>query len=435
MNTTLLDTFKIGDKVIHGRNELPPDVKLFLKKNGDAVIHKIIIGRSPLSSALNFALNITSLGQFKKKVDESPYDTLFHLFMVLETSKGIFTTEKEAVIKLKRGKVSRDSKTEYKEFPVNKRLTLQELFDNGEKQAGSIQNFISYSAKNNNCQDFLMYLLNGSGLADQSVREFVKQDTKKLFEGMDWFRKLTNTITDIGGRADVVTQGGSLPDYEHMKWGSFTKQFKAYHSTHPHIKDLDDFARHVVEHPKEFQTTTLKRARFYLNVIEKKHTHGEGITPEQYNGIMNKIIDSRQPQREPAVMKLLKQRNPRQNLFGRGIEQHHHHYYHMEGRGGGANVPVSPIIENERELERLHPELFKFDYMGGGGGDRPIPLPYAYGRELTRAYLNEYYDTHRNEIRLMTPQLEQHLRSYYRCNFPRIIRTPPMTEVEEEEPE
>jgi len=67
-------------------------------------------------------------------------------------------------------------------------------------------------------------------------------------------------------------QGRGYPDWEHLKWGSFTKQFNAFKSQHPRsrVKDLDGFARMVLKSPKKFQPTTLKRARFYLNVIEKK---------------------------------------------------------------------------------------------------------------------------------------------------------------------
>ena len=42
--------------------------------------------------------------------------------------------------------------------------------------------------------------------------------------------------------------------------------------------------------------------------LEEEFAGAGRMTPEQYNGIINKIRDSRKPQREPAVMKLLKQR-------------------------------------------------------------------------------------------------------------------------------
>jgi hypothetical protein len=58
-------------------------------------------------------------------------------------------------------------------------------------------------------------------------------------------------------------------DFENIKWGSFTKQFKAYRSQYPKskVKDLDAFAKMVLRNPKKFQPRTQKRASFYLNVI------------------------------------------------------------------------------------------------------------------------------------------------------------------------
>jgi len=207
----LLDAIKLAPALIKGRDNLPPDVKGVLERDGDAVITGATIFRTPLSSALNFALNIASLGQFKKKLAQSPYDKLFHLGLILETSKGPFTTEKEAVIRLRKGKSGLTNKTETMPLDMNgKSVTLNQLFEGGIKSAGSLKTFISYQSKSNNCQNYVMFLMNGSGLGSQQNREFVKQDTAKLFEGMDWFRKLTNSVTGIGEKVDIIQQGGMM---------------------------------------------------------------------------------------------------------------------------------------------------------------------------------------------------------------------------------
>ena len=63
-------------------------------------------------------------------------------------------------------------------------------------------------------------------------------------------------------------------DWEHLKWGSFTKQFQAYKSAHRYskIKDLEAFAKMILRHPKKYQPRTIKRANFYLNVIKRDHS-------------------------------------------------------------------------------------------------------------------------------------------------------------------
>ena len=73
---------------------------------------------------------------------------------------------------------------------------------------------------------------------------------------------------------EKVTVGYGRPyqDWEHMKWGSFTKQFNNFRTLNPHsrVTDLKDFADVIVAHPDHFHKRTVKRARFYINVLNKK---------------------------------------------------------------------------------------------------------------------------------------------------------------------
>jgi hypothetical protein len=55
-----------------------------------------------------------------------------------------------------------------------------------------------------------MGLFNGSNIGDEEDRTFIKQNTKSLFEGLTGLRKFSNTITDIGGRFNVLTQGAGI---------------------------------------------------------------------------------------------------------------------------------------------------------------------------------------------------------------------------------
>ena len=61
-----------------------------------------------------------------------------------------------------------------------------------------------------------------------------------------------------------------MPDYEHLNWGSFTKQFKAFKTKHPRINSLEKYAKYVIRHKEDFQRVTLKRAYFYIDVIRKE---------------------------------------------------------------------------------------------------------------------------------------------------------------------
>jgi len=372
---TLGKLIKATPTLLYGRKGLPPDVQKLLEKDGDAVIQRAVIFRTPLSGALRFALNITSLGAFNKKVAESPYDTLFHLGLILYTNKGTFTTEKEAVPRLRKGEPKLSKDTQTLNLSLNgKTITLRELFDNGIKQAGSMDTFNGYSAKNNNCQCFVMYLVRGSQLGDENTRAFVKQDTKEIFKGMDWYKRFTDTVTDLGKTFDIIQQGGKikggeLPDYEHLNWGSFTKQFKAYHRKNPSIKSLDEFARHILANPSQFQATTRKRASFYLNVIEKKHMSGGRMNDygdpvlRSWINLQDSMRDTqagiqKERDREAERNRAINQSNDfnrRRNEENDRQYQHNKHQNELRDSGIRAQNAESRVqgLENKiRELER-----------------------------------------------------------------------------------
>ena len=64
---------------------MPPNVKDILNRRGDAIVNSIRIGRNPVQSAIQGIL---------KTVSTVPFDQLFHLFMVFNTSKGSILLEK-----------------------------------------------------------------------------------------------------------------------------------------------------------------------------------------------------------------------------------------------------------------------------------------------------------------------------------------------------
>ena len=73
------------------------------------------------------------------------------------------------------------------------------------------------------------------------------------------------------GRVVERVEGkGMKIDFEDMNWGSLTEQMKAYNSQHKKNYDLESFARMIVANPSNFQQRTLRRARFYINVLLPK---------------------------------------------------------------------------------------------------------------------------------------------------------------------
>ena len=57
-------------------------------------------------------------------------------------------------------------------------------------------------------------------------------------------------------------------DFSKIKWGTLTDAQKRYHKKHPmEAKNLKSFASLVLRRADEFPEKTVRRARFYKNVL------------------------------------------------------------------------------------------------------------------------------------------------------------------------
>ena len=185
--------------VVHRRDGLAPQVIDQLNRKGDAIIYSIKVGRTPVSGIITGII---------KTVSSTPYDTLFHLFIQMETSKGFQLLEKNAVIHMSEGKATDIAGAEWMNVPNVPHITVNQLVEATRNQMGA--KFIPYSAYGNNCQTFIMNVLTANGMNDQSVLDFVKQDTNGIFNTHPNFRKFANSVTNLGGSFDVMMQGGEL---------------------------------------------------------------------------------------------------------------------------------------------------------------------------------------------------------------------------------
>jgi hypothetical protein len=88
---------------------------------------------------------------------------------------------------------------------------------------------------------------------------------------MGWAASIPE-LAELHGGACGCHMKTDYPDWDNMKWGSFSKQFKRFRQEYKRsaIRTLEQFARHIIDNKEQFQPTTLARARFYLNVILKK---------------------------------------------------------------------------------------------------------------------------------------------------------------------
>ena len=188
------------NKIINFKELVPQNVKTALNKIGSNKIISARVGRTPVQAIIQGAL---------KTVANVPYDDLFHLFIELTLDNG----QKWVLEKIERINLVKEDRTKKagaeftSSFPVNK--SIDELFQNTKNRMGD--KFLPYQSASNNCQVFIMGVLDGNGLNNSERTAFVKQDTKAIFEKNPALRKFANTLTDIGGYGNAAIQEISKP--------------------------------------------------------------------------------------------------------------------------------------------------------------------------------------------------------------------------------
>jgi hypothetical protein len=185
----------IPKEVYDYKEMIPQNVKQALNKIGDMQIVSARLGRTPIQKVIQESLKI---------IASVPYDTLFHLFIELTLENGekwvLEKVERITLVKEDRSKISGAEFTS--SFPVN--LSVNELFQNTKNYMGD--KFLPYQSANNNCQVFIMGVLDGNDLNTSERTTFVKQDTKSIFENNPALRKFANSLTDIGGYGNALIQ-------------------------------------------------------------------------------------------------------------------------------------------------------------------------------------------------------------------------------------
>ena len=163
-----------------------------LHKYGDLEIQQISVGRVELSKFTIGLLNIVSQNEFNRRLKETNQDKLFHLFLILKTSKGDILVEKNDVITITKKRIP--PKTDILIVPNSKGFNLIDMLEKTRALMGS--SYFLYSGKDNNCQYFVQSILKSNGLLNNDINAYVMQQTRDLFQNKN-FRKITNTVTDI----------------------------------------------------------------------------------------------------------------------------------------------------------------------------------------------------------------------------------------------
>jgi hypothetical protein len=197
--------------VIMGRNDYPPAERDLIQKYGDKKVVGICAYREPLDKKVNTLVNTITLGKFNDIKDKYSIDELYHLYMVVTLEGGIpILVEKNEVINIHEYPNIKPNAQKFElTIPPDFNLTFKQMLDAGQAYMGN--DWFTYDAIKNNCQRFIMSILNAQPeliKANPDVGKFVQQDTSGLDRDLSKTSKnLFNGITGLASRLNVLAKG------------------------------------------------------------------------------------------------------------------------------------------------------------------------------------------------------------------------------------
>lgn len=195
---------------LFGRSRYPPQVREWLKNNGNKQIIELKLYRAPIQSVVKSFLNMLTLGQIKRNIDMMHYDNIYHLALCITLDDNRkYLLEKNHVIQINECK----EKGQFMYVYFNTYLNTNILLNNALKLYNNMEEMNNYDPVYNNCQRFILNLLEGSGLLTIENKTFILQDAEKLLENTGYIGTISRILTTVANRSDIIQKGSSL-NYE-----------------------------------------------------------------------------------------------------------------------------------------------------------------------------------------------------------------------------
>jgi len=216
---------RVRDALSGVRRDYPPSVRKVIKSIGAQPIARMVVRRDPIPSFLSYAVDLLTMGQFSKAQQDANYDKMFHLCIEFELAKGPrYVIEKNEVISVA---LARAPTKDTQIATVGMQSALDNTL-NGLLKAGQgvmKERWFVYNALSNNCQDFILGILQGNQQLTPRLTEFVKQPLESIASSLpEYADKLFQGVTDAAAVGNVVIEGRGAfvpPSFEDMvKMGS-----------------------------------------------------------------------------------------------------------------------------------------------------------------------------------------------------------------------
>jgi len=182
----------------------PPSVRKFITENGELTFTEMHIQRKPTEVVKKFA-NWISGGKFSENMKRLNYDDVYHLYMWVKLSNGwTLKIEKNQVVEIKFMKFDPQAQSMQVNVPAN--LTVQEMLLKAE-DAVTPEKLWIYHPVNANCQYFIKWCLQSSGMWNNQLETFVMQDSNELLRGIESIGEKGKSLTDLASRIDILISG------------------------------------------------------------------------------------------------------------------------------------------------------------------------------------------------------------------------------------
>ena len=184
-------------------------VQKILKAIGNEPIKSIVIRRSPLKGYITSFINLLTKKNIAERLKTTPYDKLFHLSIIINEKVLL---EKNELINMDYKFPSSPDDESKTITRGNRNITINQMLNNARRGLGDYK-FFNYDGMFNNCQDFILSLLQFSGIGSKEDYDFIKQHTAEILDNSDYIsdnvKSIMNNVTDLAG---VIRQaiGGHL---------------------------------------------------------------------------------------------------------------------------------------------------------------------------------------------------------------------------------
>jgi hypothetical protein len=190
--------------------KLNPSSQRWLAENENYDVVGLTARRAPVSSWIEFFFSLLTEGKWDEAKKKVGYDKMFHLALGLTIRKPDGSTKESKLEKLSQPNFTDDVKPdrglETMPIAVPQPIKVGELIRKTQLAMGD--KFYSYNAFQNNCQNFVMAILDANGLATPEIRGFVFQPVDELLkEQPEWTENFSKSITNLGGITDRIFQG------------------------------------------------------------------------------------------------------------------------------------------------------------------------------------------------------------------------------------